>query len=324
MNKYDFKKWATVVFLFISYFFLNFENKANAQVDITGVIWCTPIHPEALPVNGSRSGNAGLNAAFDDFHVMTYTYVDSLYINGSDLKYPIYKIQLHPDYAHLGYELLEILKYCYDGFFLNLGLPYGHDYINGDQISNDNGFINIEFYEIEFDHSFRPASNTRSYNKHMNLILRKYDIKSYKYHPFVSYTSGDTLWRTIKVLCDKSDLLYLYYDLLTLNHKFDVMSIVLAHSIIFESSNPCGPYSGISDEVESTFKIFPNPAHDEISITGVIPESVILYDMMGRIVDSEYNSETNKIDIKHLPDGLYILKIISNDGKMYTNKIIKQ
>ena len=182
------------------------------------------------------------------------------------------------------YELLEILKYCYDGFFLNLGLPYGHEYINGDQISNDNGFINIEFYEIEFDHSFRPASNTRSYNKHMNLILRKYDIKSYTYHPFVLYTTGDTLWRHIEVLCDKSDLINLYNDLLTLNHKFDLISVVLAHSYISDWSYPCDTYSGISDEVESTFKIFPNPAHDEIFVSGVIPESVIMYDGMGKII----------------------------------------
>lgn len=49
-----------------------------------------------------------------------------------------------------------------------------------------------------------------------------------------------------------------------------------------------------------------------------------MYDLMGRIVVSEFNSETNKIDLKKLPKGLYILKIISKDGKLFLNKIIKQ
>jgi len=72
------------------------------------------------------------------------------------------------------------------------------------------------------------------------------------------------------------------------------------------------------------FQIYPNPTQNEIFVSGVVPESVIVYDVMGKMVITKFDAETNKIDLKHLPDGLYILKIISDEGKVYSDKIIKQ
>jgi hypothetical protein len=94
--------------------------------------------------------------------------------------------------------------------------------------------------------------------------------------------------------------------------------------IFLEQSNPCGIYSGLSTAEETPLTIFPNPANDEITISGVTPESIMIYDVMGKLVVSEFDTETNKIDIKNLPNGLYIIKIISVDGKLFTDKIVKQ
>ncbi|PKP28525.1 MAG: hypothetical protein CVU02_00665, partial [Bacteroidetes bacterium HGW-Bacteroidetes-19] len=292
------------------------------QEEHTGIIWVVPNRPDAFPVNGNRTGNPGLNLAFEDFHVIEYAYLDSLYFEPYTVKLPIYQIRLQEEYAHLEYNFMYLLDNCYPGFFSHFTDPYYNEFfIDGQLISTNNGIIYIYFYDEYFDPTLVLRSNTRSYNKHMNLILRKYDIKSYSYHPFV--LNGDTLWRTITILSHYQDALPLYYDLLTNNNLYEYI-FISSFRTFGDSSNPCGPYSGISDEVESTFKIFPNPAQDEILISGVIPESVIVYDVLGKMVVTKFDAETNKINIKHLPDGLYILKIISNDAKMYTDKIIKQ
>jgi len=327
MEKYYFKKWITIAILFLAFSLSNFDNNAKAQNEHTGIIWVwvSPSYPDAFPVNGNRTGNSGLNMAFEDYHVIEYKFIDSLYIEPYIIKIPIYQIRIDPEYANLENELMNLLRYCYHSFFSRLSLPYYNEQtFNGEIISTDNGNIILYFFDQYFNPTLIPSSNIRSYNKHMNLILRKYDIKSYSYDPYVSPINGDTLWRIISILCQYQDLIPLYYDLLTISHLYEYISIIPGFEVFPDISIPCGPYSGVNDEVESTFKIFPNPAHNEISISGVIPESVIVYDLMGRIVLSEYNSETNTINVKNLPKGMYLIKITTSDGKVFSNKIVKQ
>lgn len=320
------KHLSIIVLLLFNFIQLNFgQDSIPVFFDPTGIIWVVPKRADAFPVNGNWTGNSGLNLAFEDYHVIEYTFVDSFYIHPYSQKIPIYQIRIDPEYAYLENELMYLLRYCYYSFFSNLSLPYyNKQTFNGEILSTDNGNIILEFYDHYFNPTLIPSSNIRSYNKHMNLILRKYDIKSYSYAPYVSPINGDTLWRIISILCQYQDLIPLYFDLLTISHLYEYISIIPGFEVFADISLPCGPYSGVNDEVESTFKIFPNPAHNEISISGVIPESVIVYDVMGKMVVTEFNAEKNKIDIKHLPDGLYILKIMSKDGKAYSDKILKQ
>ena len=154
----------------------------------------------------------------------------------------------------------------------------------------------------------------------MNLILKKYDIKSYEYSPFVFL--GDTVTRTIKILCDYEDVLPLYYDLLT-NHSL-YEELYIANFYPFEDiAYPCGSYSGVSNEKEPFLTIYPNPAQNEIFVLGVNLKSIIVYDVMGNQVITEFDTESNKIDIKNLPNGLYIIEILSEKGDFLTSKFIK-
>lgn len=324
MNKFDFKNWGAVVLLFISVFFVNFENKALAQVVHTGTIWIIPNRPDAFPVNGNRTGNAGLNLAFEDFHVIEYAFLDSIYITELLYKQPIYQIRLQEEYADEEYEFAKVLHYCYPGFFKNSSLPYYNPFMGEQQtLSTDNGLIILMFIDEYFDYTLVPKSNTRSYNKHMNLILRKYDIKSYIYTPYF-VNSGDTLLRTIEIVCQYQDLLPLYYDLLLISYLYDYIGASGVLGFTPTSDIQCGQYSTLSNETVPSLKVFPNPAQDEVFISGVISESVGVYDVMGKMVVTKFDAEKNKIDIKHLPDGLYILKIITDEGKVFTEKILKQ
>lgn len=312
-----------IVFLLFSFIQLNFSLIAYSQVVHTGVIWVVPNRADAFPVNGNRTGNFGLNIAFDNFHVIQYSFLDSLYINGLLYKQPIYEIRLQNEFAEYEFQFSEIVHYCFDGFFSDIALPYYNPVpLEGPINSTDNGRIILDFENPNFDYSLLPASNTSSYNPQINNILNHYDINYYIYTPFV-LNSGDTILRFIDISCKYEDALPLYYDLLNVNNLYDnicVTSFIPFSDIGFN----CGSYSGISDEKESSLTIFPNPAQDEITISGVEPESVILYDMMGKMVVSKFDPETNKIDISQLPGGFYVIKITSNDGKCYTGKIVKQ
>lgn len=319
-----FKKILTIFLSFFLFTQLFFGNIVNAQIsDSSGIIWCIPYNPDAFPVNGNRTANAGLNIVFNDYHVVEYAFLDSLYMCDYIGELPIYQIRIQEGYEHLQYELMNILENCFPGFFLQFSLPYHNEFYDSSSTpSYTNGRIYLSFYDFYFDPTLVPSSVIRSNNKPMNLILRKYDIKSYDYKPYLHPLTGDTLWRTIKITCNYQDALPLYYDLLKIKYLYEEIAVA-CFWLFFDKENPCGTYSGIVSENESTFHLYPNPATDEIIISGCEPESIILFDLLGKVVTTDIDFQSNKVNISKLPDGIYLLKVISKDGKVYTNKICK-
>ena len=70
--------WKIYFLLLFSLFQLCFDNSTKAQAP--SIVWVCPSRADAFPVNGNRTGNTGLNLAFDDFNVIEYIYLDSFYI----------------------------------------------------------------------------------------------------------------------------------------------------------------------------------------------------------------------------------------------------
>jgi hypothetical protein len=71
---------------------------------------------------------------------------------------------------------------------------------------------------------------------------------------------------------------------------------------------------------QSSFRVYPNPASDYITIDGVtgssgMPASVSLYNITGKLVLSTTLRE-NTVNVSNLPDGLYILKVNSTVQKI--------
>ncbi len=79
-----------------------------------------------------------------------------------------------------------------------------------------------------------------------------------------------------------------------------------------------GPLS-VEDEILETLFVYPNPATDYVHIkyTQKI-DVVIMYDMLGKQV--AIAERTEKIDVRHLSKGMYLMRIES-DGKVQTKKI---
>ena len=88
-------------------------------------------------------------------------------------------------------------------------------------------------------------------------------------------------------------------------------------SLIFAST------LSISEEELMSFSIYPNPATDLISISGVDNiKSIKVYSILGSLEKEALN--TNQIDISELSSGIHLIKVDNGTGTAFTEKIIKQ
>jgi hypothetical protein len=68
--------------------------------------------------------------------------------------------------------------------------------------------------------------------------------------------------------------------------------------------------------------IYPNPAKGKVIIEGIQAAEVEVYNALGQLVKSERNS--NEISVEGLAEGVYLVRIMDAEGKVYTNKITKR
>jgi len=77
------------------------------------------------------------------------------------------------------------------------------------------------------------------------------------------------------------------------------------------------------DETEGTaFTLCPNPASGVVRIEGVEADEVWFYNALGQVVKRVWGM--NEIDVEGLAEGVYLLRIMDAEGKVYTNKIMKR
>ena len=83
----------------------------------------------------------------------------------------------------------------------------------------------------------------------------------------------------------------------------------------------------VDENPTKNIKIYPNPASDVIHIEGLENgnHQIYIYDMLGKVVCSAQTSDSNmEINITHLPDGMYIVKIDGTDNSTYGIKVCKK
>ncbi len=83
--------------------------------------------------------------------------------------------------------------------------------------------------------------------------------------------------------------------------------------------------TGIGENsTEMALDIYPNPANQYLNITGELNSAVTeISDMTGQVCFSGSTAIPAKIDIRNFSNGIYILKMVSND-KVYVKKFIKE
>ena len=72
----------------------------------------------------------------------------------------------------------------------------------------------------------------------------------------------------------------------------------------------------------SPISLYPNPTSEVVHIEGVEAAEVQVYNSFGQLVKTVHDA--NDIPVTDLLQGVYLLRIVDADGKVYTNKITKR
>lgn len=92
------------------------------------------------------------------------------------------------------------------------------------------------------------------------------------------------------------------------------------------SSPDCPPLNTNDFDINSNFKLYPNPVQNEVvlEINDLSNVALEVFDTNGRLLKKQkLSSSKNSINVSELPSGIYMFKIISNEG-ITTSKVIKQ
>ena len=75
------------------------------------------------------------------------------------------------------------------------------------------------------------------------------------------------------------------------------------------------------DETEETSLIlWPNPASQTVYIEGVEAKEVLVFNALGQMVKRVRNS--NEVSLEGLVQGVYLVRITSIDGSIFTNRLV--
>ena len=81
-----------------------------------------------------------------------------------------------------------------------------------------------------------------------------------------------------------------------------------------------------TENLESRFAVYPNPADKYLTIENLVPDNFTLnlYDSNGKQILTQQISQSAQIDVSWLAPGAYILQAVYGDGKKEVMKIVKR
>jgi hypothetical protein len=97
----------------------------------------------------------------------------------------------------------------------------------------------------------------------------------------------------------------------------------------------CNPYSldsvatlGVVNNINASIgmTVYPNPATDEITINGNnILSQISIRNMMGQVVyEQKYRTKNLDLNIGNLPNGIYFVEVVDEEGNKTVRKIVKE
>jgi hypothetical protein len=109
------------------------------------------------------------------------------------------------------------------------------------------------------------------------------------------------------------------------------------HIFMSESTETCDNFSNPANSTQqhnylssakhlwNAVKVFPNPTSGALFLEGLDAEinGVEVYDILGKNIKNQFSKSQNKIDLSGIPEGIYFLKIETNQGVLNRKIIIK-
>lgn len=107
------------------------------------------------------------------------------------------------------------------------------------------------------------------------------------------------------------------------NPSFDNSLSFNEHTISFNEGS-CSS-TVFAEEIRlSNDAVFPNPASDIINVSDSEISKLEIIDYTGKVLMSKSLKNNNQINISHISDGLYLINLHYNDGKIKTKRFVKQ
>lgn len=84
---------------------------------------------------------------------------------------------------------------------------------------------------------------------------------------------------------------------------------------------------GLEDHKTATLTVYPNPVDDVLYVKNdgdLKIVNITLYDLQGRIIYSQNSFNSMTLNVKHIPAGMYMLRVTDKNKQDYWQKIIKR
>ena len=208
--------------------------------------------------------------------------------------------------------------------------------------------MDLDYHLIQADVQDAMNSDT------MERTIAMHPVVSKDNHLFLCYTRGLQTWvaqeRPYTVLCKydadlnliwkrwyhDSDREFLYYacDMKATNDDGILITGYCCKATEFNKKmlyalkvDADGLLSLPETEIQvRPYAFYPNPVKEQMRMhfsPDVQPKQIELYDLQGRLVRVQ-RSNFKSIDMSHLPAGTYMLRVALEDGKTYSDKVVKK
>lgn len=109
------------------------------------------------------------------------------------------------------------------------------------------------------------------------------------------------------------------------NHGGCVAPSIEGAARLFDSlSTGCSSFIGLEAYAQAEVDVYPNPFNAELKIAGLEEESIItVFDLNGRIVGSYTAAKEIELPLAHLPKGIYLLEIRS-DNYFLRKRVVRE
>lgn len=77
----------------------------------------------------------------------------------------------------------------------------------------------------------------------------------------------------------------------------------------------------VNEAMSSSFNIYPNPANSKIYVDGEDVGAVEVYNSLGQKVATVEGTERTSVDITSFENGVYVVRVITNEGAVTTQKV---
>lgn len=104
-----------------------------------------------------------------------------------------------------------------------------------------------------------------------------------------------------------------------IEYCFTVRTVCENGLISVDSEPACATYSSGIEDYESSFRVFPNPANNQVKVEGANINQIMIYNMVGQMVETTTETTINTASYNN---GVYILRILTNEGNTVTKRVI--